>query len=41
MVNGQCVHHPDNDENEGMDLYNTLHARQVFYDDLKVAALEE
>jgi len=36
-----CVHHPANDENAGMDLYDALHARQVSYDELNAAALEE
>ena len=33
--------HSANDENAGMDLYNTLHARKVSYAELDAAALEE
>jgi len=36
-----CVHHPANDENAGMDLYDLLHARKVSYAELDAAALEE
>jgi hypothetical protein len=36
-----CVHHPTNDENAGMDLYNVLQARQVSYDELDAAIVEE
>ena len=36
-----CVHHPTNDENAGMDLYETLKNLQVSYDELNAAALEE
>ena len=36
-----CVHHPRNDENAGMDLYDALHARQVSYDELDGAVVEE
>lgn len=36
-----CAHHPSNDENAGMDLYDTLQARHVSYDELNAAALEE
>lgn len=36
-----CVHHPSHDENAGMDLYDALKARQVTYDDLDAAVLEE
>jgi hypothetical protein len=36
-----CVHHPRNDENAGMDLYDALQARQVSYDELDAAVLDE
>jgi hypothetical protein len=36
-----CVHHPSNDENAGMDLYAALQARQVSYDELDSAILDE
>jgi len=36
-----CVHHPANDENAGMDLYNALKARQVSYAELDAAVVEE
>jgi hypothetical protein len=36
-----CVHHPANDENAGMDLYDALQARQVSYDELDAAVVEE
>ena len=36
-----CVHHPRNDENAGMDLYDALHARQVSYAELDAATLKE
>ena len=36
-----CVHHPRNDENAGMDLYDALQARQVSYDELDAAVVEE
>jgi hypothetical protein len=36
-----CVHHPGNDENAGMDLYDALHARKVSYAELDSAILEE
>jgi hypothetical protein len=36
-----CVHHPSNDENAGMDLYSALQERQVFYDELDAAVVEE
>lgn len=36
-----CVHHPTNDENAGMDLYDVLHARDVTYAELDAAVLEE
>jgi hypothetical protein len=36
-----CVHHPINDENAGMDLYNALQKRQVLFAELNAAALEE
>ena len=36
-----CVHHPANDENAGMDLYNALQTRQVSYDELDAAVVEE
>jgi hypothetical protein len=36
-----CVHHPTNDENAGMDLYNVLRKRQVSFAELNAAALDE
>jgi hypothetical protein len=36
-----CVHHPSNDENAGMDLYDALQARQVSYAELDSAILDE
>jgi hypothetical protein len=36
-----CVHHPRNDENAGMDLYDALQARQVSYNELDSAVLDE
>ena len=36
-----CVHHPANDENAGMYLYDTLKARQVSYNELEAAVMEE
>ena len=36
-----CVHHPSSSEDAGMDLYETLRAAQVEWDDLDAAALEE
>jgi hypothetical protein len=36
-----CVHHPSSSEDAGMDLYETLRAAQVEWDDLDVATLEE
>jgi hypothetical protein len=35
------VHHPRNDENAGMDLYDALQARQFSYDELDVAVVGE
>jgi hypothetical protein len=36
-----CIHHPSNDENAGVDLYDALRARQVSYDELDSAMLDE
>jgi hypothetical protein len=36
-----CVHHPTNDENAGMDLYEALQERRVSYAELDSAILEE
>lgn len=36
-----CVHHPTRSENAGMDLYDTLKAKEVTWDDLEAAVVEE
>lgn len=36
-----CVHHPTNDENTGMDLYDALHERNVTYAELEAASMAE
>jgi hypothetical protein len=36
-----CVHHPSGSENAGMDLYDTLKEKQVPWDDLEAAAMDE
>ena len=36
-----CVHHPSASENAGMDLYDTLKEKQVTWDDLEAAAMDE
>lgn len=36
-----CVHHPASDENAGMDLYDSLQSRQVYYDELNAATMDE
>jgi hypothetical protein len=36
-----CAHHPTNDENAGMDLYDAVHTRKVTYSELNAAVLEE
>ncbi|MCJ7533472.1 MAG: hypothetical protein MUO64_20915 [Anaerolineales bacterium] len=36
-----CVHHPSTSENAGMDLYDFLKEKQVTWDDLEAAAMDE
>ena len=36
-----CVHHPSRSEDAGMDLYNALRQKEISWDDLEAAALEE
>ena len=36
-----CVHHPSSNSDAGMDLYETLKAQQVAWNDLEAAAIEE
>lgn len=36
-----CVHHPSRSEDAGMDLYDALKEREINWDDLDAAALEE
>lgn len=36
-----CVHHPSTSENAGMDLYDKLKEKQVVWDDLESAAMDE
>lgn len=36
-----CVHHPSASEIAGMDLYDTLKEKQVSWDDLEAAAMDE
>jgi len=36
-----CVHHPNHDENAGMDLLDSLYAKQVLFDELDAAVREE
>ncbi len=36
-----CVHHPSGSEIAGMDLYDTLKEKQVTWDDLEAAAMDE
>ncbi|MBN1669057.1 MAG: hypothetical protein JW862_18330 [Anaerolineales bacterium] len=36
-----CVHHPSGSEDAGMDLYNALKEKEVDWDDLEAAAVDE
>jgi hypothetical protein len=36
-----CVHHPSRSEDAGMDLYNALKGKEINWDDLDAAAVEE
>ena len=36
-----CVHHPSVSEDGGMDLYDTLKEKEVTWDDLEAAAVDE
>jgi hypothetical protein len=36
-----CVHHPSSAEDAGMDLYEALRERQVSWDDMEAAAVDE
>jgi hypothetical protein len=36
-----CVHHPSTSEDAGMDLYHSLKEKQITWDDLEAAAVDE
>jgi hypothetical protein len=36
-----CVHHPSHSENAGMDLYNALRQKNISWDDLEAAVVED